>query len=270
MTRRKAEGNLYAQLLAHVFAKYWKKGATTVAFAREDLVIAAGKLKIPVPKNLGDVLYSFRYRNPLPESITSKAPKGKAWVIKGTGKGRYSFVAVSPDSTTIVPSKVLMETKVPDATPGLIATYALSDEQALLAVLRYNRLIDVFLGITSFSLQNHLRTAIKGVQVETDEVYVGVDRRGAHFVIPVQAKGGHDKINVVQIEQDMDMCASKFETAICRPVAAQFMDDDLIALFEFERASGGIVVASERHYRLVPHEEISDEELKVYAQRTLD
>lgn len=38
-------------------------------------------------------------------------------------------------------------------------------------------------------------------QVETDEVYVGVDKRGAHFVVPVQAKGGTDSISVVQIEQ---------------------------------------------------------------------
>jgi hypothetical protein len=33
----------------------------------------------------------------------------------------------------IVPAPMLAETKVPDATPGLIALYALNDEQALLA-----------------------------------------------------------------------------------------------------------------------------------------
>jgi hypothetical protein len=35
-----------------------------------------------------------------------------------------------PD-VVIVPSPILAETKVPDATPGLIAMYALNDEQAL-------------------------------------------------------------------------------------------------------------------------------------------
>lgn len=41
----------------------------------------------------------------------------------------------------------LAETKVADATPGMIAMYAAGDEQALLARIRYNRLIDVFMGV---------------------------------------------------------------------------------------------------------------------------
>jgi hypothetical protein len=89
----------------------------------------------------------------------------------------------------ILPSEMLAETKIPDATPGIIAKYALSDEQALLAKVRYNRLIDIFTGVTCYSLQNHLRTTVPGIgRVETDEMYIGVDRRGAQYVFPVQAK----------------------------------------------------------------------------------
>ena len=89
--------------------------------------------------------------------------------------------------------------------------YALNDEQALLAKLRYNRLIDIFTGVACYSLQSHLRTFVEEVgQTETDEIYVGVDKRGAQFVFPVQAKGARDRINVVQIEQDIAMCAEKF------------------------------------------------------------
>jgi len=73
-------------------------------------------------------------------------------------------------------------------------------------------------------------------QVETDEIYLGIDRRGAHYVFPVQAKGGRDRMSVVQIEQDLAMCANKFPNLICRPIAAQFMGDELIALFDFEQA----------------------------------
>jgi len=88
--------------------------------------------------------------------------------------------------------------------------YSLSDEQALLARLRYNRLVDIFTGITCYSLQNHLRTHVREIgQIETDEVYIGVDRGGAHYVIPVQAKGGRDLLSVVQIEQDIEMCSNK-------------------------------------------------------------
>ena len=46
------------------------------------------------------------------------------------------------------------------------------NEQELLAIVRYNRLIDIFLGITCYSLQNHLQTTITGIgQVETNEIY---------------------------------------------------------------------------------------------------
>lgn len=160
------------------------------------------------------------------------------------------------------------ETKVPDATPGLVAMYSLDDEQALLARLRYNRLLDIFTGITCYSLQNHLRTFLAGIgQVETDEIYIGVDRKGRHYVFPVQAKGGTDKLNIVQIEQDFALCASKFPDLICRPIGAQFMEGNLIALFEFESTPEGVQMAQEEHYRLVTPDEITPEVLKAYQER---
>jgi len=87
----------------------------------------------------------------------------------------------------------------------------------------------------AYSLQNHLRTTVKGIgQVESDELYVGLDRRGCHYVLPIQAKGGRDRLGAVQIEQDIALCAEKFPALLCRPLAAQFMDDEVIALFELE------------------------------------
>lgn len=146
--------------------------------------------------------------------------------------------------------------------------YALSDEQALLAKLRYNRLLDVYSGVTTYSLQSHLRTTIPESQVETDEVYVGVDTHGAHYVFPIQAKGGKDFLSVVQIWQDFKMCQTKFPGLIARPVAAQFMADDAIAMFSFEWDGGdGITIApgGERHYKLVPAAELSPADLASYA-----
>ena len=59
-----------------------------------------------------------------------------------------------------------------------MATAAMSDEQALLAKVRYNRLIDVFLGLVAYSLQNHLRTTVTEMgQIEIDEIYVKLDAR---------------------------------------------------------------------------------------------
>jgi hypothetical protein len=104
-------------------------------------------------------------------------------------------------------------------------------------------------------------------QVETDELYVGVDRRGAHFVFPVQAKGGRDMLSVVQIEQDLALCKEKFPDLICRPIAAQFMKDGVIALFELEMQESEVAVSYEKHYRLVPEDEVSAEDLRKYAMR---
>ena len=39
-----------------------------------------------------------------------------------------------------------------------------------------------------------------------------------------------------QLREEVVVLRSKFPSLICRPIAAQFMNDDLIALFEFERA----------------------------------
>lgn len=166
------------------------------------------------------------------------------------------------------PNPNLAKTKIPDATPEIVSKYSFDDEQSLLAKIRYNRLIDVFTGVTCYSLQNHLRTTLSDLgQVETDEIYVGIDKQGVHYVFPVQAKSGTDKIGAVQIEQDFAVCAEKFPKAIGRPIAAQFMDNDTIALFEFALTDEGVRISSERHYHLVPPDDLSDKEIEEYRQR---
>jgi len=258
--------NRYVEIVEAVFFKHYRRGAKEVPFKRADLVTIAEQLDVKLPKNLGDVLYSFRYRTELPKSIMDKAPKGYEWIIRPAGRALYKFVLTT--ISRITPSEMLAETKIPDATPGIIEKYALNDEQGLLARLRYNRLIDVFTGLTCYSLQNHLRTTVPEMgQVETDEIYVGIDKRGAHYVLPVQAKGGTDQIGIVQIEQDFAICATKFPQLIPRPIAAQFMDTDIIALFEFEETKKGIAISAEKHYKMVRPEDLSPEELETYRGR---
>ena len=261
--------NRYSAIIEAIFHAKHKHGQRDVLFERDDIVTFASSLDIDLPKNLGDLIYSFRYRTELPTSILAAAPEGETWIIRPAGRGKYRFVLVT--DIPLSPNPNLAVTKIPDATPGIISKYAFSDEQALLARVRYNRLIDVFLGIACYSLQNHLRTTVAGMgQVETDEVYVGVDKSGSHYVVPVQAKGGSDKLSRVQIEQDIAVCAEKLPSLICRPVGAQFMKDDVIALFEFEQQDDDIRVTSEKHYQLVPPEAVTDEDLLGYRQRLVD
>src|ERR671919_1742138 len=169
------EPSRYARIIEDIFRTRYRKGAKTVTFERQDIVKSAKKLGIKLPKNLGDLIYSFRYRAEFPKSIQDAAPPELQWVIKAAGTARYRFELVR--LADIRPNANLADIKVPDSTSGIIARYALNDEQALLAKLRYNRLIDVFTGVTCYSLQSHLRTNVAGLgQLETDEIYIGVDR----------------------------------------------------------------------------------------------
>jgi len=79
-----------------------------------------------------------------------------------------------------------------------------------------------------------------------------------------------DKLSVIQIEQDIAVCAHKFSSLVCRPVGAQFMAQDIIVLFEFEEGDDGVRIAAEKHYKLVAPEEMSDADLKKYRSRKAD
>jgi hypothetical protein len=256
--------NRYAAIIERIFFSKYSRGDEEVSFEREDLIKAAKALKIELPKNLGDVIYSLRYRTPMPPRVAETQPKGKEWIIEGRGRSLYCFCLVAENR--IVPNTQLVAIKIPDSTPEIVSSYALSDEQALLAKVRYNRLVDIFLGLATYSLQNHLRTTVQGLgQVEIDEIYVGIDKRGCQYVLPVQAKGGKDQLSAVQTKQDIACCVEKFPNLICRSISAQFISADLIALFELSLEEGTVKIVEEKHYRLVPADEIKSEDLKRYS-----
>ena len=258
--------NRYTQLIEKIFFDRYTEGATALDFTRSDIETNAATLSIVLPKNVGDVLYSFRFRNDLPEKIVLTQPEDREWIIQLAGRARYRFRLAK--ANRIVPNASLATIKIPDSTPEIIARYRLDDEQALLAKVRYNRLIDIFLGLTTYSLQNHLRTTVEDLgQIEIDELYVGLDKHGCHYVIPVQAKGGKDQISIVQTEQDTAWCAQKYPTLRCRAVSAQFVSHDQIALFELRIEDTELLelkIVEERHYKLVPAGELDAKEIVDY------
>ena len=256
--------NRYQQILSWIFEKHYKEGDERVEFVREELNEAADALGIPRIANLGDAVYAIRYRIEFPQSIKDAAPDGKEWVIRGNGRAKYAIDLI-PFQVRIRPNPSLTVTKVPDATPEIILATALGDEQALLALVRYNRLIDIFTGTTAYSLQSHLRTTADGIgQVEIDEVYVSIDRYGRQFIIPVQAKGGSDEIGITQTEQDIAVAQTRWPHLICRPISAQFADNGRIALFELAVQDNQVRVRREAHYELVQASEITKADLASY------
>lgn len=253
----------YEKIIEWLFVRGYSPNTTEVLFEREDILLAIADLKLSRPRNLGDVIYSYRYRKELPETVAKTAPEGARWIIRPKGQSRYCFSLTR--QPPIIANAAMTKIKIPDATPGVITRYAFNDEQALLAKLRYNRLIDLFTGVVCYSLQNHLRTQIPDIgQLETDELYIGVDQNGIHYVLPVQAKGHRDRIEIVQIEQDFALCKERFSELACRPIGAQFLEDDIIALFEFVIDEESVSIRQEKHYRLVPSDQISSDELASY------
>ena len=256
--------NRYQALIDKVFFDHFTEGTTEFGFRREELEEAVTALGVARPKNLGDVTYTFRHRSPLPDSILETQPDGHEWIIEGAGIGRYRFRLIATASR-IVPREDLVVIDIPDATPEVIRAHRLDDEQALLAMVRYNRLIDTFLGLTAYSLQNHLRTTVEDVgQIEIDELYIGIDKLGCHYVIPVQAKGDKDQIGIVQPTQDIRFAEQRFPGLRCRAIAAQFLEDAVIALFELTLQGSEIKVVEERHYRLVPADQLDPESIRKY------
>jgi hypothetical protein len=263
MAKNAKSENRYKAVIENIFFDHWKKGVDEFIFERDEIKAVCVDLGIELPDNLGDIIYSFRFRVALPKKILATQTGGREWVIQGAGRSRYRFKLAK--ITRIVPNAKMVSIGIPDSTPEIIRAYALDDEQALLAIVRYNRLVDTFLGLTTYSLQNHLRTTVKGIgQIEIDELYIGLDKHGCHFAIPVQAKGGKDEIGVVQTSQDLAFATEMFPGMRCRPVAAQFMTDNVVALFELTLEDDEVKVVEERHYKLVPADALDQKAIRNY------
>ncbi len=261
----------YDLIIEKIFTDRFDGGTEGFDFPRSAINAAANELGLEPISNVGDAIYSFRARRELPKTIRDTAPEGLEWTIRTPSRGTYRFELVQRASFVV--NLQLAAVSVPDNTPALIQMYRQNDEQALLAILRYNRLIDIFTRLSCFSVQSHYRTSlVTGAQIEVDELYVGIDRHGAHYVVPVEVKSATDTLGYNQVSNMFDLCAQKFPGLIARPIGAQFIDGENIALIEFQRRSGNleIAIAEERHYQLVPADELPREVVEEYGRRTVD
>ncbi len=191
---------------------------------------------------------------PLPGSINSLGPL----MISGRGKAHYAFVKLA-SSPEIKIQDDLTTIRLPNATPEIVLEYAGTDEQGILAKVHYNRLLDIFLQITCYHLQNHWRTSIKDKgQCEIDDLYVGLNINGKQFVVPVEAKSASDRLSKTQIVQMIDLSRDRYPKLIMRPVGVQEMKDESLVLVEFTPAShpDEIKIKEMRRYRLVPMSEV--------------
>ncbi|GAK54028.1 endonuclease [Candidatus Moduliflexus flocculans] len=110
-------------------------------------------------------------------------------------------------------------------------------------------------------------------QVEVDEIYVGINKRGTHFVLPCQAKSPGDKFGIVQVMQDIVLCQERYPNAICKPIALQFMSGNGVAILELAVTEEDdllrLNIVEEKRYELVPRTEISETELRTLMEGEL-
>src|ERR1039457_5823183 len=106
------ETNRYKILIEKIFFDHWKKGKTEFEFARDEIKEKAAELKIALPDNVGDIVYSFRYRTTLPQSIIDTQQEGREWIIEGADRSRYRSKPVS--LIRIRPREDMVRIAIPD------------------------------------------------------------------------------------------------------------------------------------------------------------
>ena len=158
----------YDQVILRVFqqvhAEY--EGQGRLPFVKADIERAVIELGLEI-KNIPDIVYTYRTgRSPLPKAIQAHGH----WAIDAAGKGRYAFVRLTRSPYVDIPTDI-ETTFILDATPQIVLKYQSTDEQAVLARIRYNRLVDTFTSLTAYHIQGHFRTTVDGVgQVEIDDL----------------------------------------------------------------------------------------------------
>ncbi|MBI4785780.1 MAG: hypothetical protein HY782_01875 [Chloroflexi bacterium] len=238
----------YDRIIEKVFHKLREANpnAGSLAFTLKDVKQTAIELGL-VQENPPDVAYTYRTgRSALPKSILTHGD----WAITGAGKGKYEFMHLNRSPYVIIPEDLKI-IRVLDATPQIVLKYQGKDEQSILARIRYNRLIDTFTSLTTYHLQAHLRTSIKGLgQVEMDDLYIGINTDGDGFILPVEAKSEapRDLLGVVQITQMVRFARKAFPGLKVRPIGVKLMKGTFVFL-EFNDTDDVNLVATETYKR---------------------
>lgn len=247
----------YDRVISELFKRIYVPRTKELEFTKDELAKVCRDLGITI-RNIPDILYTYRSRSALPKTITRKGN----WIIEGKGRGKYAFIRLKRSPYIEVPLD-LEAIPIPDSTPEIILKYSGPDEQSLLARIRYNRLVDIFLSLTAYQLQGHFRTSLKDTgQVEIDELYLGVDTEGTWYVIPIEAKGPdpRDQIGLAQVRWLIAFAEQRYSELTVRPVAAKAWEDGSIFLIEFNPSSNLEEIRTVRYKRyILIHEEGKNE-----------
>lgn len=243
---------VYVPILKEIFVEKYREGDNAIDFTLDDIRAAALKLGITI-RNPADLAYRMRSRTLLPAEILELG----FYVLRPTGRGSYRLERAT---STIVELPETEPIEALDLTPLPVRRLLPEilrdiDEQALLTVINYCKLLDHFTGLNVYRLRSHMRKSVPGVgQAELDELDVGVALRDDEVpvVIPIEAKAVADPINRVQIATMVQFTGTYFPGHEVRPLAIKIDEDSLLHFLEFNPTAepAELEVARSACYRL--------------------
>jgi len=137
-------------------------------------------------------------------------------------------------------------------------------------MVRYNSLIDIFLGLTAFSLHSKVVASIQSELIEIEELYIGLDQRDCRYAIPVQTAGQDERISGSRAAEHIEFVEKKFRGMRTIAVGAKLIDERTVALFELRLEDDKIKVVKEKHYALMPPNPLRREKISDHHQESID
>lgn len=236
---------VYVPVILKLFMDRWRPGASTVVFSLDDVRTAVEAVRATSTepdrissRNPADVVYRMRSRTVLPKEILEKG----FHILRAVGRGRYQFEKAS-SGIIEVPVNALVAAI--DQTPMpvrrlLPETMAEMDEQALLSVVGYCKLLDHFTGMKIYRLRSHVRKSVPGIgQAELDAIDVGIasGEDDLPVIFPIEAKAVSDELNRVQVFNMIQYAAHYYPRMTVRPLALKVDYQSAVHFMEFNVAS---------------------------------
>lgn len=232
---------VYVPVILKIFKARYRPGASSVLFSLDDVRNAVEEVRAESKnpnaissRNPADVVYRMRSRTVLPDEILDLG----FHILRAIGRGQYQFEKAAAgiiEAPATTPMSTIDQTPMP-VRRLLPETAAEMDEQALLSVVSYCRLLDHFTGMTIYRLRSHVRKSVPGVgQAELDAIDVGIAKSDDDIpiIFPIEAKAVSDALNRVQIHNMVQYANHYFPGFVIRPLAVKVDYQSVIHVMEF-------------------------------------
>lgn len=224
---------VYVPILREIVRRKFTPGTQRIEFTKQDVEDVAADLGLKLG-NAADVIYRLRSRTRLPDDILDLG----FTILRGVGRGQYAL-EVGGEALVHLPEHDVYDHN--DQTPLpvrrlLPEDLSELDEQGLLTMVGYCKLLDHFTGLTIYRLRSHVRKSVPGIgQAELDEIDVGVAMRDddVPVVFPIEAKAADEVINRVQVATAVAYCETYFVGHEIRPIVVKLTYDGVLHFLEF-------------------------------------